>query len=280
MMETQKIRELRQICQTRSFEHAVPDLFKLLRIFSIYLTYLFIKSKFTANSVSLIGIIISPISGIFLVMGYEIAALFGIFLSILCDFSDGEVARYWGETSKEGTFLDKVHHLLVPSCFFSAVIIWLHGIVPSQVVLIFGFMFVLGTVYFPIINQYAILVAVHIHTVRHIRIKNSFNFKVSDNNNTNTVGENRSHFIQKFNSLISQLIDFPTNILIVSVSILAEKFLKPEIPYFSSITFLIISAAAIINCSLCILTLCRVVYVKHVEKKLNLTLEQMLKANE
>lgn len=99
----------------------------LYRKFSIYLTVLFVYLRFSANMVSVLGIIVG-LSGISLfALSPDVKLHFvGVILlqiSIFMDYSDGEIARYRryqadvgkAERNISGAYMDNMgHHILTP----------------------------------------------------------------------------------------------------------------------------------------------------------------------
>lgn len=125
------IKELRQICQnsaeapswrTQSLEG------KFNRVFSIYLTWLFIHLKVPVIAVNVSGALLY-LSGAFLFIfnNYElqIAGLFTIFLSFIFDASDGELARYKklpkGDLAVGGAYIEPVSHDIMYAFFFAPI---------------------------------------------------------------------------------------------------------------------------------------------------------------
>lgn len=111
------IRELREVTQPpevrlrRNAEHWTASLY--LRNVSPYLTWLFLRTRISANGVT----------GIMILVGWSTAAallipgIWGVLLAVvlgqlqmLVDCCDGEVARWRRTSSPAGVFLDKVGH--------------------------------------------------------------------------------------------------------------------------------------------------------------------------
>ncbi|MEK7516319.1 MAG: CDP-alcohol phosphatidyltransferase family protein [Patescibacteria group bacterium] len=94
------IKELRAICQT---SEASPSLMsqsimgKFNRVFSIYLTWIFIRLPFTPNQITVFGTVVYLLgAGLFLKyqFAWNLAGVLLIVLSFLIDAVDGELARY------------------------------------------------------------------------------------------------------------------------------------------------------------------------------------------
>ena len=116
-MET--IAELREICQTTR-----PSIFKdpLSRLYykiSIYLTWICLNLKMSANQVTILSGLIAILGGLLIASESIFVTLIGAMcfhlFAILLDMSDGEVARYRGEGGVEGHYLDWFMHFITPT---------------------------------------------------------------------------------------------------------------------------------------------------------------------
>lgn len=109
----ESIKELRVKLQTNALGHPI-----LQRVPSIYLTRIFLATNVTANQVSAAMILIGVTSGVVIATGYIWTGLALVYLSLLLDAVDGEIARYRKIFSLRGIFLDLVNHLVVFGTFF------------------------------------------------------------------------------------------------------------------------------------------------------------------
>ena len=99
------IKELRVKCQKTDYGYNVyPLMFRFIRMISIYFTWLLIQTRCKPNTITIIGVIFGVISGVMFFFGFVGTALILVTLAVIADFSDGEVSRFHGTTSKEGTF--------------------------------------------------------------------------------------------------------------------------------------------------------------------------------
>jgi phosphatidylglycerophosphate synthase len=114
------IEELRRVCQPR-VEPTLTS--RLVRRVSIYLTWALVRTPLTANQVTVL-FLVSGLTGALLLGsgGYRWTVLGVVLLqlSVLLDYSDGEVARYRKATSALGSFLDIHFHLVVHGATFAA----------------------------------------------------------------------------------------------------------------------------------------------------------------
>lgn len=125
-MESTK--ELRRICQKPENELPAGELTwderNLMRGPSIYFTKLFLILGMSANQVTLVDLLIGLVGGILLIFAspvYWILAILPLYLTLIIDRSDGEVARYNGTSSKAGRYWDAmtgffIWNLYIPVC--------------------------------------------------------------------------------------------------------------------------------------------------------------------
>ncbi|MBI2025345.1 CDP-alcohol phosphatidyltransferase family protein [Candidatus Kaiserbacteria bacterium] len=109
----ESIKELRVKLQTNVLGHPI-----LQRVPSIYVTRLFLLTSITANQISAVMIIVGIISGVVIAFGYIWLGLALIYLNLVLDAVDGELARYKKTFSMRGVYLDLVNHLVVFEAFF------------------------------------------------------------------------------------------------------------------------------------------------------------------
>lgn len=108
------IQSLRAICQTtRENEYYQMRWFEknVSRRLSIYFTSIFISFKLSANQVTLISFIVGLLGALFLVFSHAYYWLIGfifIYLFLILDCCDGEIARYNKTSSRKGEFWDSI----------------------------------------------------------------------------------------------------------------------------------------------------------------------------
>ncbi len=117
------IKELRAVCQATAPNPAKESkLGRFTRIFSIYLTYVFLRLPFTPNQISVIGVIVF-FMGVACYFSSDLSVqLWGpvfYFLSIILDGVDGEVARFrYAQSVVGGQYVEPVSHDIMYSLFF------------------------------------------------------------------------------------------------------------------------------------------------------------------
>jgi phosphatidylglycerophosphate synthase len=118
------IKELREKCQAKGpgrFYIDWPDY--LPRLLSVYFTRVFIKLGMSANQVTLVsmglGIVIAILIGLGIPLLMLVAGIL-LYLFLVLDCSDGEVARYHGKQSYTGLYLDRiVTAVIYPALLFA-----------------------------------------------------------------------------------------------------------------------------------------------------------------
>ncbi|RMF95987.1 MAG: CDP-alcohol phosphatidyltransferase family protein [Candidatus Schekmanbacteria bacterium] len=91
----------------------------IMRRISPYVSSLLLRTSISANTVTLVGMILGVIGGILYVYPSMITAIAGslsIQIWYLSDCVDGEIARCRNEFSDEGIFLDAISHHIVSFC--------------------------------------------------------------------------------------------------------------------------------------------------------------------
>ena len=113
------IKELREITQ----QNAQFSLIRLSRLVSIYITWVLLHTKITANQVSVIDLILGVIGCCFLFIGDNTSALFGgvgLLLFYVFDDVDGEIARYRKSTTLSSFYLEGLCHPIMHPLKFIA----------------------------------------------------------------------------------------------------------------------------------------------------------------
>ena len=119
-MET--IQQMREVCQLRKLNaqgkmvltgHWFNKL--IIRRFSIYITWLFVRAGVSANATTFLGLLFA-LAGVVLciphVLWLNVIGFFLLMLDVVFDCVDGEIARWTKKSSLKGVFLDLTSHLL------------------------------------------------------------------------------------------------------------------------------------------------------------------------
>jgi hypothetical protein len=163
------ISELRRDCQhTLSTWDSQPWLFLQIRKVSIYFTWILLHTPLTPNGITLIAIAGGALTGVLLAFGCWITGLVTLFVVIALDFSDGEVSRYRGTTSKEGSYLDKIYTFAVHPSPIAGMALGVHHADPAGWVLGAGFIDVISVFLLCMVTEYAPQLALWRHGKRFI----------------------------------------------------------------------------------------------------------------
>lgn len=155
-MHLESIAELKMKCQvTREHWHDQPWVNLLVRRFSIYLTWLLLRTKLPPNAITILGIASSGLAALSLASDNKYLAIFLILFTVVADFSDGEVARYTKQTSLEGVYLDKVYIFICHPIIFAGLAVGQFTVLQSPIWIICGFICCIGTVAYAAVIEYA-----------------------------------------------------------------------------------------------------------------------------
>jgi phosphatidylglycerophosphate synthase len=160
------ITELRRICQKSVPElDKYPLLFKAIRVVSIYLTWILIKTSLTPNSITLLGIFSAFLGLLSFIFGWQAVGIVFFIFCILSDFSDGEVSRYKNLRTKEGTYLDKIHHFYSNVMFFIALtLLFFHETL--DITFLYAGLIIIP---FSILLSFTVMYAIDVAVLTHIR---------------------------------------------------------------------------------------------------------------
>src|SRR3989344_1623740 len=112
---------------------------------SIYITYPLLKTGIRPNHISVLVILVG-IAGAIMVyqpeFSWKLFGLFLLYLNLVLDEVDGEIARYKKIYSLRGVYLDAINHLLVPPLFLGALALGLAREAENggNLILFFGFL--------------------------------------------------------------------------------------------------------------------------------------------
>lgn len=158
------IAELRAICQqSPQWQVHQPWTFLQIRKASIYLTWILLHFPITPNGVTLTGIGMGIVASLLFGGEQWLAGIIALQLTILLDFSDGEVSRYRKQQSKQGSYLDKVYHFTVQPSLFAGLTIGAYQARPSLGILVAGFISTICVAAFVMVMSYANELAVWKH---------------------------------------------------------------------------------------------------------------------
>ncbi len=114
------IKELREKLQKKNEIYYI----RFARVFSIYFTKVFLMTPITANQVTLIGILITITGSGLLMTNLPVIGVFLLFLGLVFDCIDGEIARYRKTISLKGAFIDDFSYFLIETLPFAALTIY------------------------------------------------------------------------------------------------------------------------------------------------------------
>jgi phosphatidylglycerophosphate synthase len=147
MRKVESIKDLKGICQESKKTDAAFYEFGWFerycaRPVSIYFTRVFLRMRISANQVTLTGLLVGIGAGILLIFGsaqfWVIGALL-LYLSVILDHADGEVARYNRTFSAEGEILDAISDRFLNRFVLTCACLGIYNVLHEIVVLVLGF---------------------------------------------------------------------------------------------------------------------------------------------
>lgn len=131
----ESIKELRAMLQTNVLGHPY-----LQRALSIYITRPLLATSITPNQVTVVMLVAGVSGAIAIFFDWVITGFILLYVSVLLDAVDGEIARYKKVYSLRGVYLDNINHLLVPGLFFLAFAFYVGDIfgTPNTLIIIAG----------------------------------------------------------------------------------------------------------------------------------------------
>lgn len=143
-----------------------PWLFRQIRKVSIYVTWLLLQTPLTPNAITLIAIAGGILTGVLFAVGWWLTGIAMLALVVILDFCDGEVSRYRGAQSKEGSYLDKLYIFTVHPSPIAGMTIGVHALFPTPWVLAAGFVDAISIFLLCMVSEYGRHLAVWKHLGR------------------------------------------------------------------------------------------------------------------
>ncbi|MCH8271985.1 MAG: CDP-alcohol phosphatidyltransferase family protein [Candidatus Marinimicrobia bacterium] len=121
-MKVPPVKELKKVCR-KNIETGWYPVY-VVRPFSIYITKILLYTPVTANQVSLIGMLFGICGAFAIGYGTVQSGFIGVGLlqfGYVLDCIDGEIARYYKQSSVNGIFIDFLgHRIVIPLIFLGA----------------------------------------------------------------------------------------------------------------------------------------------------------------
>ncbi len=224
----ESIKELRKRVGKSSASHFAPRHDIIVRKLSIYLTWLLLHTRISANGVTVLQTVVGFGGGLLLMSADYIHSLAGIFLlqlGYILDCSDGEVARYRGQASVNGVFLDLIgHEIVIPMMYFGL------GVgeylrTGQEPLLLAGFLAGLFSLRFDISAMF--------QTVNTLLVKSdnpSYDFESLDKGNISSI---TTRLATSKPSLIRVLFRYPESMNVITALLLIDSFFPANsVTYF------------------------------------------------
>jgi phosphatidylglycerophosphate synthase len=263
------IKELRARSQKADYGYDVyPLMFRFIRVISIYFTWLLIQTRCKPNTITIIGVIFGVLSGVMFFFGFVGTALILAALAVIADFSDGEVSRFHNTKSKEGTYLDSVHHFVLQPYFIAGIVLWSFETNGSRPFLVAGMVSVINSIILTVVITAAVDNALLKHLMRHIR--SSGNVLV----HTKIVSSSESQrkkleFIRTIPGTLARIMDFPYVIIILGAAVALMHYGRDSVFSLNgNLLVYLIYIYAFLSAGLICVFIWNTVHSKHIEKRL------------
>ena len=146
----ESITELKKICLNGKYDEAHPQPWiskHFTRRISIHFTRLYLILGLSANQATLTSLLLGIAAGIFFINSqplYWFIGLVTLYLSIVFDCVDGEIARYRKQSSLEGRYTDVIVTYFLLPYILACMSFGLYGVIQGLEVFIAGFLAVIG----------------------------------------------------------------------------------------------------------------------------------------
>lgn len=251
---------------------------------SVPLTWLLLKTPLRPNEISLIAILGGVLAAVLLATGYWYTGVVAMFVVVLLDFSDGEVSRYRGMRSKEGSYLDKIYIFCVHPSLIAGMTVGVYSFEPNIWIIVAGFINTISIFLLCMVVEYAKQIAVWKHCQRFLEklrmdpaiLRDQAKFSLSnvsehDENRLNQVARPEREEIRR-NRVLSALRalypawDFPWIFCIMAAAIVAQKLISlPNDPGMYKPMVIFLYFYAVTYPLLILIFLIRNVYNKRIE---------------
>ncbi|NTW68490.1 MAG: CDP-alcohol phosphatidyltransferase family protein [Chlorobiaceae bacterium] len=269
------IKDLRAKCQKTNYGYDVyPLLFRFIRVLSIYSTWLLIQTRCNPNTITILGVLCGVLSGIMFFAGFVNSALILVILAVIADFSDGEVSRFHGTTSKEGTYLDTIHHFVVQPFFIAGIVLWSFEKNNSHLFLAAGMVSVINSIILSLAVSSAVDNALLKHLLRYIK-SNRVRHIPTEIEETPVKPMQKAGFYRAIPGTVARMLDFPYVIVIMGVGVILDRYCSVLFGINDSVILYMIYLYALLSSGLVTLFVWNVVHSRHIEKRFNETIKMV-----
>lgn len=270
------IKNLRAKSQKTDYGYDVyPLVFRLIRVVSIYFTWLLIQTRCKPNTITILGVICGVLSGVMFYCRFVGAALVLVGLSVIADFSDGEVSRFHGTTSKEGTYLDSIHHFVVQPFFIAGIVLWGVEINGNHLFLAAGMVSVINSVVLTLAVTSSVNNALLKHLLRHIKNGGHITHKQPEMLEPGRTTAQKKRFYRTIPGTVARIMDFPYVIIVMGAGAALTHYWEDSMFNLdgSLLNYMMYTYASLSAGLICVF-IWNVVHSKHIEKRFNEIIER------
>lgn len=195
---------------------------------SIYITRVLAQTRITPTQVTVAGILIGLVGCWSLLNGNWMYELFGIsllYLNILSDKVDGELARYKRVYSLKGIFWDEINHVIIPPLFWLS-LAW--GISEISIFYDKRYLMIVAAIgaCSLMLNRIVHSLAAQIFTKKYLKQKDNLSVRQKMHD---VIAEKTSWiFLRRAMRILYQLQDFFIILMVIAIAIVAEHVLRRD----------------------------------------------------
>lgn len=264
------MKELRVKCRKPDYDYVVyPLMFRFIRVISIYFTWLLIQTRCKPNTITIFGVLFGVLSGVMFFCGFVGIALTLVTFAVIADFSDGEVSRFHGTTSKEGTYLDSIHHFVVQPFFIAGIVLWSFEKNSSLIFLAAGMVSVINSIILTLAITSAVDNAVLKHLLKYIK-NNSDPRKQTEIVTASKIQTQKTKVYRSIPGAVARMMDFPYVIVIMGTGAALMNYTNdPTFNVNGGLLIYIVYLYAVLSTSMICVFIWNVIHSKHIEKRLS-----------
>lgn len=215
---------------------------------SIYITRLLLRFPITPNQVTVACIIFGIIGSLFMFeqdWRLKLVGLVFIYLNILSDKVDGELARYKQTYSLRGIFLDEINHLVIPPLFWLGLTF---GILPLA--------FIDNTILLPagIVGAFALIIIRVVHSLpaqiyakKYIKHPDFFPTTSPENAHSPISHKSMARMFLGPLRVLHQFQDFFIMSTAVTIAILLERLLLLDYPFHPLLIYIVLGGSGLLS---------------------------------
>ena len=201
---------------------------------SIYISRIFLHTSVTPDQLTVLSIWLGLAGCILITLQgtpIKLFALFLLYLNLIFDRVDGEVARYRKEYSLIGIYLDEINHLVIPPLFFIATawgIVWKQPLINEAEFMLIGSFAAIAVILLRVTHNipYQIFLKKYLKYRDNLAVHTEMN-PAEEIPNTTTALRSRYQFIYSILFVLHQFQDFFITLVVFAIAYMSEYYFSP-----------------------------------------------------